>query len=177
MALPIAPGTYGIDTVHSQLGFSIIHLDISTIRGTFDRFSGALVVGDDLASTAVNIEAEMASINTGNSVRDEHMLGPDFFDVANHSQMNFRSTSIIETGHGYAMTGDFTIKAVTHPVTFGVTYNGSNLFPVDDSTHFGFTATTSISRTAFDISYGVPLLSDDVKLTLGLQFVLPATDA
>ena len=177
MALPIAPGNYGIDPNHSQLGFSMSHLGISVIRGTFDRFSGALYVGDDLARTVVAVEAEMASINSGNRDRDEHMHGSDWFDVANHPQMSFRSTSIVEAPGGYTMTGDLTIKGITHPVTFDANYNGSNTFPMDQSTHFGFDASGSISRSSFGVSYGVPLLSDEVRLTLDAQFVLPPADA
>lgn len=173
MALPIAPGTYGIDTNHSQLGFSVRHLGISHIRGTFDRYSGAFTVGDDLASSGVTVVAEMASINSGNGDRDAHMHGADWFDVANHPQMSFRSTSIAEAPGGYTMTGDLTIKGITQPVTFSANYNGSNIFPVDQSTHFGFEASGSIRRSSFDVSYGLPLLSDEVKLSLDVQFVLP----
>jgi polyisoprenoid-binding protein YceI len=177
MALPIAPGTYGIDNHHSQLGFAVTHLGISTIRGTFDQYSGALYVGEDLATTVVAIEAEMGSINSGDSARDEHLHGADFFDTAAHPQMNFRSTSIEEAGSGYTMTGDLTIKGITHPVTFEVTFIGSNIFPVDNSTHFGFAASGSISRSAFGVSYAVPLVSDEVTLTLDVQFILPKADA
>jgi polyisoprenoid-binding protein YceI len=177
VALPIAPGNYGIDTFHSQLGFSVRHLGISIIRGTFDRFSGALFVGDDLASTVVAVEAEMESINTGNRDRDQHMHGSDWFDTANHPQMSFRSTSIVDAAGNYTMSGDLTIKGITHPVTFDAKYNGSDIFPVDHSTHFGFEASGSISRSSFGVSYAVPLLSDEVKLTLDAQFVLPAADA
>jgi polyisoprenoid-binding protein YceI len=177
MALPIAPGNYGIDTHHSQLGFTVTHLGISTIRGTFDRYSGALYVGEDLASTVVAVEAEMASINTGERDRDAHMQGPDFFDTADHPQMHFRSTSIVESGSGYTMTGDLTIRGITQPVDFEVTFNGSNVFPIDQSTHFGFTASGSISRSSFGVSYAVPLVSDEVKLSLDAQFVLPKPDA
>ena len=177
MALPIAPGNYGIDTHHSQLGFTVTHLGISTIRGTFDQYSGALYVGEDLASTVVAVEAEMASINTGERDRDAHMQGPDFFDTSNHPQMNFRSTSIVESGSGYTMTGDLTIRGITQPVDFEVTFNGSNVFPIDQSTHFGFTASGSISRSSFGVSYAVPLVSDEVKLSLDAQFVLPKPDA
>jgi polyisoprenoid-binding protein YceI len=177
MALPIAPGNYGIDTLHSQLGFSIRHLDISIIRGMFDRYSGALYVGEDLASTVVAVEAEMASINSGNRDRDEHMFGPDWFDVVNHPQMNFRSTSIVETSTGYTMTGDLTIKGITQAVSFEATYNGATTFPMDQSTHFGFEATGSISRSAFGVSFGLALLGDEVKLTLDAQFVLPPAEA
>jgi polyisoprenoid-binding protein YceI len=177
MALPIAPGTYSIDTHHSQLGFAVTHLGISTIRGTFDQYSGALYVGQDLATTVVSIEAEMGSFNSGERMRDEHMFGADFFDTAAHPQMNFRSTSIEEAGSGYKMTGDLTIKGNTHPVTFDVNFNGSETFPMDNSTHFGFSASGLISRSAFGVSYGVPMVSDEVTLSLDVQFVLPKGDA
>jgi polyisoprenoid-binding protein YceI len=104
------------------------------------------------------------------------MFGSDWFDTANHPQMSFRSTSVVESAGGYTMTGDLTIRGITHPVTFDVIYNGSNTFPMDQSTHFGFEASGSISRTSFDVSYGVPLLSDEVKLTLDAQFILPPAD-
>ena len=76
MSLEIPPGTYGIDPVHSQLLFSIRHLGITTIRGTFDRFSGSLTIGDELADTSVSVEADMSSLNTGFAMRDEHIHGP-----------------------------------------------------------------------------------------------------
>ena len=144
---------------------------------TFDQYSGALYVGEDLATTVVAIEAEMGSINSGDRARDEHLHGADFFDTAAHPQMTFRSTSIKEAGSGYTMTGDLTIKGITHPATFDVTFNGSETFPMDSSTHFGFTASGLISRTAFGVSYAVPLVSDEVTLSLDVQFVLPKAEA
>ena len=177
MTLLISPGTYGIDTVHSQLAFGVKHLGISIVRGTFDRFAGALFVGESLADTVVTIEAEMASINSGNTMRDEHVHGSEFLDVANHPQMTFRTTSITESANGYTMTGDLTIKSTTHPVVLHATYNGSAVFPMDKSTHHGFTATGTISRSAYGVSYGVPVVSDDVTLTLDVQFINPAVDA
>jgi polyisoprenoid-binding protein YceI len=177
VSLPIPPGTYGIDTMHTQLGFAVTHLGISIIRGTFDRFSGWLTVGDSLADTSLTIEAEMASINTGNAMRDEHVQGAEFFDVANHPQMMFRSTSITESGSGYTLAGDLTIKGVTQPVTLDTTYNGSEVFVMDQSTHYGFSASTTISRSAFGVSYGVPMASDEITLQLEAQFVKPATTA
>ncbi len=174
MSLPIPTGSYGIDTTHSQLGFSITHLGISIIRGTFDKYDGSLTVGGSLADTTVSIDAEMASINSGNSMRDGHMHGEDFFDVANHPTMSFRSTAIEESDSGYAMTGDLTIRGITQSITLAAEYNGSGVFPMDQSTHFGFAARGTISRSAFGVSYGVPMVSDDVKLILDVQFVQPA---
>ena len=174
MTLPIAAGTYGIDRMHTQLGFSVTHLGISVIRGTFDRFTGSLTVGATLADTSVTVETEMASMNSGNKVRDDHMHGADFFDVGNHPLMNFRSSSIAETGSAYDLAGDLTVKGTTLPVTFRTTYNGSAVFPMDKSTHFGFTAASTISRSAFGVSYGVPLVTDNVELLLNIQFIDPA---
>ena len=177
MSLPIAPGTFGIDTVHSQLGFGVKHLGISVVHGTFDRFTGSLHVGDSLADTVITIEAELASINSGNAMRDQHVHGAEFLDVANHPQMQFRSTSITEAGSGYELAGDLTIKGITHPVVLSAAYNGSAVFPMDQSTHYGFSATGTISRSAYGVSYGVPMISDDVTLTLDVQFVSPAAQA
>ena len=174
MNLPIPSGTYGIDPMHTQLGFAVTHLGISVIRGTFDRFTGSLAIGDSLADTSLVIEAEMASMNSGNEMRDGHMHGPDFFDVANHPQMLFQSISIAESGEGYAVVGHLTIRGVTQEVTLDTTYNGSAVFPVDQSTHYGFSAGTTISRSAFGVSYAVPMVSDEVNLHLEAQFVQPA---
>ena len=176
MVLPIAPGSYAIYPIHSQIGFAVTHLGISTIRGTFDRFGGELHVGDDLASTMVAIDGEVASINTGSRDRDVSVLVPDFFDATAHPDMRFRSSSIVEQGSGYKMTSDLTIKGITRPVTLDVTFNGSSPFPVDDSTHFGFAASGTVSRSSFGVSALIPLVSDEVTLTIDAQFVLPKPD-
>jgi polyisoprenoid-binding protein YceI len=174
MSLAIPPGTYGIDPVHSQLGFAIRHLGISTIRGTFDRFSGSLTIGEELSDTSISVEADMSSLNTGFAMRDEHIHGPDFFDLPNHPTMTFQSTSVAASGDGFALNGDLTIKGVTLPITFATTYNGSEVFPVDGSTHYGFSASADVIRTAFNMPTLIPVLSDEVTLELEAQFVQPA---
>jgi polyisoprenoid-binding protein YceI len=174
MSLPIPPGSYGIDTVHTQLGFSVTHLGISVVRGSLDRFSGTLTVGETLGDTALSLEAEMSSVNSGNAKRDEHLHGADFFAVAEHPTLTFASTSISEAGAGYSLTGDLTIKGTTQSVTLEAIYNGEGVFPADQSTHFGFGATGTISRSSFEITYGVSMVSDDVALVLEAQFVRPA---
>lgn len=176
MTLPIPPGTYAIDTMHSQLGFAVTHLNISIVRGTFDSYDGALTVGDGLDHTSLSIEADMESVNSGNPGRDGHIQNADFFDSANHPKMTFTSTGISGGDSGYQLTGDLTIKGITQEVTLDVTYNGSGVFPMDNSTHYGFSASGVISRSAFGVSYGVPMVTDDVQLSLEAQFVSPASD-
>ncbi len=176
MGLPIEVGTYPIDTAHSQLGFSVMHLGISAIHGTFDEYRGELTVGDDLDDTSVTIDADMASINSGNPLRDRNVHAAEYLDVANHPRMSFRSTSIAESDSGYALTGDLTIRNVTVPITFDITYNGEAVFPIDGSTHFGFTGRATISRSAFGVSEAPDVITDEVDLTLDVRFVRPPTN-
>lgn len=174
MSLPIDPGTYEIDTFHSQLGFSVTHLGLSIVRGTFDRYQGALVVGDSLAATSVTIEADMTSVASGHPAREEYLQGPDFFDSVNHPSMSFRSTEITDAGDAYRMTGDLTVRGVTKPITFDVVYNGSAVFPMDGSTHFGFGGAGTLRRSEYGMTFGVPMVTDEVDIRLDVQFVRPA---
>jgi len=176
VSLPMPSNTYAMDLVHSQIAFSVRHLGISSVRGTFDQYSGALFVGDTLEQTTVTFEAEMASVNSGNRMRDEHIHNADFFDVENHPTMNFHSTSITADGDHYRMAGKLAIKGVTRDVEFVITYNGAALFPMDNLMHHGFTGTGTISRSAFGVSYGVPLVSDEVELWLDVQFIAPTAE-
>ena len=92
------------------------HLGISIIRGTFDRFSGWLAVGEGLADTSLTIEAEMASINTGNTMRDEHMHGADFWTSPTTPRWSSSPPRSPRAGSGYTLAGNLTIKGVTQPV-------------------------------------------------------------
>ena len=176
MSLPIPAGTYGMDTMHSQIGFAVTHLGISIVRGSFDSYTGSITVGESLGDTSLTLDADMTSVNSSNPARDEHLHGEDFFDTANHPQLTFRSTSIREAESAYVLTGDLTIKGVTRSVDLAVTYNGSGVFPMDNSTHYGFSATGSINRSDFGVSYGIGMVADNVDLTLEVQFVSPAAD-
>lgn len=173
MTLPLPAGTYAIDTAHSQFCWAVRHLGISTIRGTFDRYAGSLVIGTTLESTSVDITVEMASVNSGNPGRDEHMHGSDWFDTAAHPTMTFRSTGVRAAGDTYEITGELAIKGTSREETLVVRYNGSSVFPMDGSTHVGFTVDGVISRSAYGVSFGVPLVSDAVEISLGAQFVQP----
>jgi polyisoprenoid-binding protein YceI len=177
MSLPIPTGSFSIDDAHSHLGFTVAHLGIAKVRGSFTQYSGTLNMGADLASTAVTIEAEMASVHTGNSMRDGHLLSDGFFDSENHPKMTFVSTGIAPKGEQYVMNGDLTIRGVTKPVALDVAFNGTNTFPMDGSTRFGFEATGKINRSDFGVSFGIPMASDEVNLSLEVQFVQPAAPA
>lgn len=175
MTLAIGAGNYPIDTVHSQLRFTVNHLGISFIHGLFERYRGELAVGDDLGGTSAWIEVETASLDSASPDRDAQVRGEGWLDVEHHPLMTFRSTSIAPVDNGYAMTGDLTIKGTTVPVTFDITYNGSAPFVFDGSTHFGFTARATIDRRAFGLLALLDMVSEAVELALDLQFVRAAT--
>jgi polyisoprenoid-binding protein YceI len=172
----VPPGVYDIDTFHSQLGFAVTHLGLSLVRGTFDRYSGSLRVGESLATTSVAIEADLTSVASGHPAREDFLQGEDYFDSANHPMMSFASTSVSAAGDGYEMLGALTIRGVTQPVTFLATYNGSALFPMDGSTHHGFSARGAIKRSDFGMSSGIPMVSDEVDVSLEVQFVDPPSE-
>ena len=176
--VPLSPaGVWAIDTSHTQVGFSLKHLGISTVHGMFTTYAGEATIGADLASSAVQLTVDMASVTTGNTWRDEHLVGDLFFDVAQFPQMAFVSTALAPAGGGLELQGDLTIRDVTRPVRFDLEFCGSSVFPMDEKLHAGFLATTTISRTEFGIGYGVPLASDDVVVRLDVQLIAPADDA
>lgn len=176
MNLPISSGSYPIDDVHSQIGFSVVHLGLTMVRGTFDSFGGSLTVGDALEDVSVVFEADMKSVSSSNPGRDEYIQGEGFFESEKYPTMSFRSTSVTGSGSGpdYELVGDLTIRDLTHPATLAVTYNGSAEFPLDGSVHHGFSGRGTISRSAYGVSYGVPLVTDEVGIELEVQFVDPA---
>jgi polyisoprenoid-binding protein YceI len=176
VGIPISPaGVWKIDTSHTQVGFSVRHLGISTVYGLFANYSGHAVIGDDPETSSVEVTASTNSINTGNTWRDGHLVGADFFDCEQYPELTFRSTSIVAAGDRYTLTGDLTVKNVSKSVSFDLMFNGTNVFPMDESTHAGFLATTVIRRSDFDVGYGIPVASDEVNIRIDAQLIAPDT--
>ena len=177
--LPLAAGTWTADPSHTTVGFVVRHLGLSKVRGRFDGVTAQLVVGDDLASSSVSAEIEMATVKTGNADRDAHLASSDFFNAETSPTMMFRSTSISGEGEEYSMVGDLTINGVTKRVELDVEFFGTSVFPADQSTRAGFSATGTISRKDFGIDFNAPIgadkvmISDKVALDLDVQLVGP----
>ena len=117
-------GTWNLDPAHSSIEFVARHLMVTKVRGGFGSFTGTIEIADNPTESVIDIEVDMASVATGSADRDGHLKSPDFFDVENHPQMKFVSTSIIDKGDGYQVTGDLTVKGVTNPMTLDVEYLG-----------------------------------------------------
>ena len=119
----LSAGTWAIDPVHSSISFSVRHLVVSKVRGTFGTFSGAVTVAAD-GSPSVSAEIDVASVHSGNDQRDAHLLAADFFDVEKYPTATFVSTSVTSDGEDYRLEGDFTLKGVTRRVSLALGSTG-----------------------------------------------------
>lgn len=178
--LPLAPGHWTVDHHHSGVLFIVRHLGLSNVRGRFDQFDATLDVGDTLDKVSVSATIDLSSVDTNDADRDAHLRSTDFFDTDQHPAMTFRSTAIAGAGDDYELRGDLTLAGVTKEIVLEVEFHGTEVFPGDQSTHAGFTATGQIRRSDFGIDFGIVageklLLSDKVKIELDLQFVAPHT--
>ncbi len=172
-------GTWAIDPVHSEVGFSVRHMMVSKVRGKFTKFSGELVTGSDVLDSSVTAEIDLASIETGAEQRDAHLRSPDFFDTENHPQMTYRSTGIRRDGGDFILDGELTLKGVTRSVPLTLEVNG---FGPDayGGTRAGFSATAEINRQDFGVNWnaametGGVVVSDKVAIHLEIEAVLQA---
>ena len=172
-------GTWTIDPLHSEVGFSVRHLMVSKVRGKFTKFSGELVTGENPLASSVAAEIDLASIDTGAEQRDGHLRSPDFFDTENHPAMSYRSTGIRAKGDGYVVDGELTLKGVTKNVPLTLELNGFGPDPYG-GTRAGFTATGEINRQDFGVTWnaamehGGVVVSDKVNINLEIEAVLQA---
>ena len=128
-ALPVAANEFTIDSVHSSVGFSVDHMVVSTVRGSFGDFGGRIYLdGEDLTKSSVEVSIEAASIDTANEQRDDHLRSSDFFDVENHPKIVFKSGSIKKDGDRYVAVGNLTIRGNTRLVELPFAVKG----PIDD---------------------------------------------
>jgi polyisoprenoid-binding protein YceI len=145
--------SYQFDKNHARLGFSISHFGVSNVEGTFRIKEAELKSAkDDFSDAVINMEADAASINTENEMRDKDLKGSGWFDVAKYPAILFKSTSFRKTGErNYKMDGNLTIHGVTRPMSFDVVYNGKVMNPMMKKNVVGFTVTGKINRTEFGV--------------------------
>lgn len=169
--------TWTIDPAHTQVSFEVKHMMFAKVRGSFGAVSGDIRVGDsdDLGSWSVSANIEAASINTGNEQRDEHLRSPDFFDVEKYPELAFSSTLVKNGQNGeLVVTGDLTIRGVTHAVELHVEETGRGIDPWGNE-RVAFSASTEIDRRDFGLTWnqaletGGVLVGHDVKITLEIQ--------
>jgi polyisoprenoid-binding protein YceI len=169
---------YQIDSAHSGVHFSVRHLMLSNVRGTFSGVTGTVLYDPaDPASTEVDATVDAATLSTGDPKRDEHLKTADFFDVAEYPEITFKAKRTEKTGDGeFKITGDLTIHGVTREVTLSVEDVSPETKDPWGATRIGATAKTKIDRRQFGMSWnsaletGGVLIGDDIKLELDLEF-------
>jgi polyisoprenoid-binding protein YceI len=170
-------GTWTIDTVHSDVAFSVRHMMVSKVRGNFRNFSGTIVTGENPLESSVTAEIDLNSIDTNNEQRDNHVRSADFFDVEKFPTMTYKSTSVSGNGDTYVLQGDLTLKGVTKNVPLKLELNGFTPDPYGGQ-RAGFSATAEISRSEFGVDIQLPMdgggvvVSDKVQISLEIEAVL-----
>jgi polyisoprenoid-binding protein YceI len=169
----ISAGTWAIDPVHSSIAFSVRHLVVSKVRGSFRTFSGDVVAGEDGTPT-VTAEIAIDSVDTGNEQRDAHLKAADFFAVDQHPTATFASTGVRESGDKYVLDGVFTLKGIAKPVSLDLEFNGTNP-GMGHGEVAGFTASVVLNRKDFGIDVDMPLatggtvVGEKVTITLEIE--------
>lgn len=149
-------GTWKIDQSHSDLRIIARHLMVAKVRGTFEDLDGTIVVAEDPRESSVEIEAKAASVTTGTADRDNHLRSADFLDAEQYPLVTFRSTGIAPDGDDWKLTGDLTIRGVTKPVTFDLSFEGAATDPYGN-TKAAFAARGEIDRREWGLTWNTPL--------------------
>lgn len=174
----VPAGTWTVDPIHSNVGFEVKHLMISTVRGHFSDFEGTLEAAeDDPSNSRAYGTVDVASIDTGNPDRDAHLRGPEFFDVQRYPVMRFETTRIQHvTGGTYRVAGELTIKDVTREIEVDATIEGAAKDPWGNE-RVGISIRGEINRTEFGLTWqqtgagGRLLLGEEVKVLIDISAV------
>ncbi|MDE3838995.1 hypothetical protein C0966_06350 [Bacillus methanolicus] len=172
----MAKSRWAIDTAHSSVEFSVRHMMIAKVKGSFDNFSASIEADPtDLTTADIEFNVDVASINTRNSDRDAHLRSADFFDAENYPSLTFKSTKIVKKDDDeYEVTGDLTIRGVTRQETFTVTFEGQGKDPWGNE-KVGFSAEGKINRSDYGLTWnaaletGGVLIGDQIKISLSIE--------
>lgn len=172
----LAAEDYVFDKSHTQILFEYDHLGNSITQGSFAEWDGTLAVDtENPAASRLEVTIQAASIDTGFADRDTHFASGDFFDVAAFPVATFVSTAVEQTGEDrLQVSGDLTIRGTTQPVILDVVVNNLAPNPMSNQLTLGFTATTTISRTAFGLGMFAPAIGDEVSVRISGEAIRKA---
>ena len=170
-----------LDQTHSELGFKIKHLMISSVSGSLKSFQAEVETqGEDFTTAQINLSADMDSISTNNDQRDAHLRNSDFFEVEKYPALKFTSTKLEKIdGETFSLFGDLTLKGVTRPVKLNVEFNGVTKDPWGGE-RAGFVVTGKINRSDWGVNFngvletGGVMLSEEVRIFSEIQLVKQA---
>jgi polyisoprenoid-binding protein YceI len=173
-------GTWTVDPTHSNVEFSVKHLGIATVKGVFREFAGTLVIGEDLASATASGVVQVASVDTNEPQRDEHLRSPDFFDAATYPELSFASSAIRPVDDEvFEIDAELTMHGVTNPITLTAEIQGFEQDPWGND-RVGLEISGSLKRGEYGMTFnqalgsGNMLVSDKVRLSLDISAVRQA---
>lgn len=165
-----------VDASHSLIEFSVKHLMIAKVRGLFHKFDANIEADvNDLTTAKVEVTIDLASVDTRNEDRDNHLRSADFFNVEEHPSLHFIATSIErKSDDEYKLIGNATMNGVTQEEVFSLTFEGSSTDPWGNQKS-GFSATGKIKRSRYGLTYnsaletGGVLIGDDIAVNIELE--------
>jgi polyisoprenoid-binding protein YceI len=164
VTLPEA-GTFTIDPAHTNVGFVARHMVFTKVRGQFPEVEGTVILGADPAESTVDVTIKTATVTTGAADRDRHLRSADFFDVENHPEMTFRSSSIRHLGGPeFLVTGDLAIRGVVRPVELAVTVEGAGVDPWGRQVA-GVSARAEVDREQWGLTWNTALETGGVLVS------------
>jgi polyisoprenoid-binding protein YceI len=167
---------WNVDATHSSIDFTIRHMMIAKVKGSFNSFEAQIEADpEDLTTANVQFSIDLSSIDTRNADRDNHLRTGDFFDIEQYPKMTFQSTSITKKGDGeYNVTGNVSLHGVTRPETFTVSFEGAGKDPWGND-KVGFSGNGSLKRSDYGLTYnaaletGGVLIGDEVKVFIEIE--------
>ncbi len=151
------PGVFKLDPMHTHVGFLARHMMVSKVRGRFGDYDGTIVIADDVLQSSVEVTIKVASIDTREDARDNHLRSPDFFEAETHPEITFKSSKIEQVKEErFAITGLLTIKSVSQEITLDTSYEGVIADPYGGQ-RIGFTAKAELDRYDFGLTWGAAL--------------------
>ena len=175
-----AAGTWSIDPGHAEVGFVGRHLVFTKVRGRFRGVEGAVVIGDDPADTTVDVVIDVASVDSGDETRDDHLRSAELFDVATFPTVTFTNARVTgQDGATFTVVGDLTIKGVTRRVVLDAEYLGFQADPWGGERAI-FSAAGDVNREDFGVTWnmvletGGVLVSKEIRLEIEVELVRQA---
>jgi polyisoprenoid-binding protein YceI len=163
--------TYQLDPSHTYILWEVNHFGFSNQVGKFTMLDGSLTLDEKKPQNSkVTVTININDLSTGVSKLDEHLKGKDFFDVQKYPTATFVSNKVEKTGENSAKVyGTLTLLGVSKPVTLNMTLNKTGMHPISHKKSMGFSGTTTFNRSEFGMSYGLPAVSDKVKIDIGAE--------
>ena len=177
LAAPLAlaqTSTWTSDPAHSEVDFSVSHLTVSNVHGRFGHVNATIAYNEaDVTKSTVNATIDVSGLDTGEEARNNHLKSPDFFDAATTPTATFASTSVTKSENGLTINGNLTVHGVTKPVVLHAEGPRGPAPGMDHKPHAGFSATTTLKRSDFDIGGKFPaaVVGEEVKLDIELEVV------